>query len=607
MRHILFCFAIFAFASCNSSYNNGTKQSHSENKKVFSNESYIVKTMKGFDSSKFASIGAFYDGFSSTTNLLLDGEYYTVRREANVEEKEFIKRLEGLHGVCYACPNEKIDAPKVQKHETSIIHSLGLDAGNLKGDPDAKVYEYALRITQARNFYDEDEHEQKGAYTEVGYGNNPVVIAIIDTGLNMKHPDFVRGSNPICLYAKSMYEDHIDIYIQDFKRLSNFREVPIGSNEDAVGHGTHCSGTMCATEGNGEGIAGVAYKNTFLISYKGFGLNGGSSKAIYGALADLTDIVTILKKEPNDRTQEEKNRIPSSVPNNFKITQKTVPVNMSLGGTMCTAYATEMVNLALANNILPVVAMGNDGRLMAAYPRSIYGCLPVGATDYNDKRAPFSEGAECISVSAPGFCIISTYNGNWEGRLDVEPNTDKKGTQFMSGTSMATPFVTGMIGYLLSFDEGQKLNPQQFKKLLEDTADKVDSGNSPFGTYTNGHSLYYGYGRVNVLKAAASIAKKPNAIKIPEVDSFYLSTPLVITTPKEMAPLRLYEVLKDNSLYPLGLSYSAANNSTSQRQVRFYGLKKGCKYRVSYQDYDTGLETEYVFVANGGIEMTHSF
>lgn len=606
MRHILFCFAIFAFTSCNSSYNDGTKQSHSENKKVFSNESYIVKTMKGFDSSKFASIGAFYDGFSYTTNLFIDGEYYTVRKNSNLEEKEFIKRLEGLHGVCYACPNEKIDAPKVQKHETSIIHSLGLDAGNLKGDPDAKAYEYALRITQARNFYDEDGNEQKGAYTEVGYGNNKVVIAIIDSGLNMRHPDFNRNGSSICLYAKSVYEDYIDSTIGDFKELNDFREVPPNSNEDIVGHGTHCSGTMCAVEGNKEGIAGVAYKNTYIISYKGGSSRGLSVKGVYGALADLTEVVSILKKEPSVRTQEEKNKIPLSVPADFRITQKTVPVNMSLGGTASNAYQSEMMNYALSNDILPVVAMGNNGRLMAAYPRSIYGCLPVGATDYNDKRAPFSEGGECISVSAPGFCIISTYNGKWDG-LGVVPDTDTKGTQFMSGTSMATPFVTGMIGYLLSFDEGQKLNPQQFKKLLEDTADKVDSGNAPFGKYENGHSVYYGYGRVNVLKAAKAIAKKTNAVKIPEVDGFYLSTPLIITTPKEKSQVRLYEVLKDNSLYPLGLSYSAADNSTSQRQVRFYGLKKGCKYRVTYQDPATWLETEYIFDANGGAEMTHSF
>ena len=46
---------------------------------------------------------------------------------------------------------------------------------------------------------------------------------------------------------------------------------------------------------------------------------------------------------------------------------------------------------------------------------------------------------------------------------------------------------------------------------MEDTAEKIDSGNAPFATYTNGYSLYYGYGRVNVLKVARAISKKDGA------------------------------------------------------------------------------------------------
>ena len=615
MKYILFCLTIFAFASCNSSYNakderalNGKRgDAHSAQKDNVEagDETYIVKTMNGFDVSLFKNAGAFYDGTPPQTTLFAEGEYYIVKKARNIDQKDFIRKLEVLHGVCYACPNEKIDAPKVQVHDDMrAIRTLGLDAGNLKGDPEARQYEYALRITKARNFYDEDGVEKEGAYKAVGYGNNKVVIAIIDTGLNMKHPDFKNGSESICLYAKSHYEATIG-YGNDFAATNELREVPIGDNEDGGGHGTHCSGTMCAVEGNNEGIAGVAYKNTYIISYKGLGLHSGSLKAVYSPLADLADIVSILKKEPSTRTAQDVAKLPEAVKNNhanFQITQKIVPVNMSLGGTMTTPYAVEMMNYALAHDILPVVAMGNDGRLMAAYPRSVYGCIPVGATDYNDRRAPFSEGGECISVSAPGFCIISTYNGNWEGG-SVKPGSDTKGTQFMSGTSMATPFVTGMLGYLLSFDEGQKLNAQQFKKLLEDTAEKVDKNNAPFGKYEAGHSLYYGYGRVDVLKAAEAITKKNGAVKIPEVDSFYLSTPLTLTTPQKETKVNLYEVISEESLYPLGASYS----DTTNKKVHFYGLKKGCKYRVSCYNHTSYKEEEYVFVANGGSEMTHVF
>lgn len=86
------------FASCNSSYN----ARYTENEQSFSNETYIVKTKKGFDSSKFASVGAFYDGTSPTTNLLLDGQYYTVRRSVNTEEKKIYKNV-GRFAWCVLC------------------------------------------------------------------------------------------------------------------------------------------------------------------------------------------------------------------------------------------------------------------------------------------------------------------------------------------------------------------------------------------------------------------------------------------------------------------------------------------------------------------------
>ena len=275
-----------------------------------------------------------------------------------------------------------------------------------------------------------------------------------------------------------------------------------------------------------------------------------------------------MKKEPNARTQEEKNKIPSTVPADFRITQKTVPVNMSLGSTSTYHYPVEMMNLALSHDILPVVAMGNDGRLMADYPRSIYGCIPVGATDYNDKRAPFSEGAECISVSAPGFCIISTYNGNWSNG-SVETNTDKSGTQFMSGTSMATPFVTGIIAYLLSFNP--KLTPNQIIAILEKTADKIDANNQdPLGRYDeNGFSAWYGYGRVNVYEAAKMVTEN----KVPPKGEEYVETVLQIIA-TYISPIHISDKYT-GVLVTMVLTYGTPG------RVEVRGLRAGT-YKVVY-------------------------
>lgn len=602
MKKFIASFFILFIFGCNSSYQRFRKDKSLNDCDATSADTYIIKTVKDFDSSQFSKVGGVCENEEPYQNDLIDGVFYTIRRNTNIEESEFVKRIEALTGVYYVDKNIEIEAPKTfpPREVQSILHPFGLDQGDLKGDPDARFYEYALRITQARDFVNANGNKEKGAYNEIGYGNNKVVIAIIDTGLNMKHPDFTRGSESICLYAKTMYSEKIDAATGDFKLLTSFRNIPIGSNEDGGGHGTHCSGTMCAVEGNGEGIAGVSYKNTYIISYKGLALYGGGLQAVYRPLADLAEIVTILKKEPGDRTQTEKNKIPSSVPLDFQITQKTVPVNMSLGSNRTSPFAIEMLNIAVQNDILPVIAMGNDGRMQAAYPRSFYGCIAVGATDNRDRRADFSDAGEWMSVCAPGVNIVSTYNGDWRGRLEPKPNSDEKGVQFMSGTSMATPFVTGMIGYLLSFDKGQKLNGQQIKRLLEITADKIDFANQSFGNYVNGYSLYYGYGRVNVLKAAKVITGKDGNTHIPEVDGFYLSKPITCTTPHKNMIVRLYEVISEKNYLPQGLAITNDNGTT-----QFYGLKKGVEYRLACT---VGTkEKEHFFTATDVGEMKHEF
>jgi len=592
MKKLLFLIFSLSLFACNVSYQN-------EKVSFRSAGTYVVKTIKGFSSSQFTEAGVLYDGEKPITNLLIDGEFYTVARPSNMEEKEFIERLEGLRGVYYACANRKIEVPRVISNRIPDLRAFGLEQGNLNEDMDASLYEYALQVTHARDWVDSDGSEKKGAYHEVGYGNNEVVIAIIDSGLNMNHADFKRNGKSICLYAKSIYSEKLNQY-GEFDELSEFRNVSLGSNEDAMGHGTHCSGTMCAIEGNNEGIAGVAYKNTRIISYKALGFHSASDKGYAMALGDLAEITTILKKDPAIRTNDEKAKIPPSVPANFRITQKTIPVNISITGNSLSQLEAEMVNVALAHDVLPVTAMGNDGRIQLIYPRSLQGCLPVGATTNQDKRAFFSDAGECISVSAPGFDIVSTYNGTWYSN-GLAQGSDDNGIIFMSGTSMAAPFVTGTIGYLLSFDEGQKLTPYQIKKILEDTADKVDKDNAPFGSYdAKGHSLYYGYGRVNVLEAAKCVKKVSGAKPLPEANSFYIDKPLTITTPVANAKVYLYEVLDDNSLFPQGVSITDSNNKTY-----FYALKDEVNYKVRTY---VGTELkDYDFKASKTGTMAHTF
>ncbi|MGP1414443.1 MAG: dentilisin complex serine proteinase subunit PrtP [Treponema sp.] len=575
-KKVYFLFAFIVLFSCKVSNNVGIIDEGLVDS--LQKENIILKVADAFDISKLKGIKVMMKG-----NYSENGEYYLIKNVSNLSNAELIAELETKEGVLYAVIDEVISLPKYTVGEEPI-KTFGLSQGDLTQDPDGQNYEYALQITKARDWYDEQNVRHNGAYSEVGYGEKQVVVAIIDTGLNMNHRDFLGVGGNICLYAKSAFSKNIkngDYEILynpttydghfDFSKL---RVLPIPSNEDGGGHGTHCTGTICALGDNNEGIAGVAWKNTKIISYKGIGKASGSTFTIYGSLGDLADIVPILKKQPADRTVEERKKLPECIPSDFVITQKTVPCNMSLGGNTSNSFAIEMINKAIANDILPIIAMGNDGRNRSHFPAANYGVLAVGATNELNKRAPFSNAGPWMSVCAPGNNIISTSHGKWENNKPLEDST---GTQFLNGTSMATPFVTGTIGYLLSFEKGHNLTPYQIKKILENTADKIDNSSSVYGYNAEGFSEWYGYGRVNVLEVAKCITERSGAKPIPTVNSFYIEKPMTITDETATVPLstkvRLYEG-KDC----VGIGYL-----NKKKQIKFYGLKKDKEYTVKVQ------------------------
>ena len=161
MKKLLFLIFSLSLFACTASYQNDKVSISPEG-------TYVVKTVKGFKTTQFTEVGALYDGQNPIINLLIDGEFYTVVRPSNIEEKEFIERLEGLRGVYYACANRKIEVPRVISNRIPDLRGFGLEQGNLNEDMDASLYEYALQVTHARDWVDSDGSEKKGAYHEVG-------------------------------------------------------------------------------------------------------------------------------------------------------------------------------------------------------------------------------------------------------------------------------------------------------------------------------------------------------------------------------------------------------------------------------------------------------
>jgi len=456
----------------------------------------LVKTGSSFSDASLAALGATQTGSISVSALGGTWRHLSV---AKGTEAATILALRTIKGVQVAEPEMRLRLPtnetktkpvglpssvvNTSEMKAKSIGALGSSTYILTADkvfgtplgPYIASAEYNLSVTNALTSY---------ATYNPSTLSTTTYAAVLDTGLNMDHLNFYTksGTSPIVAYAKSAFTNNGNgTYTSNG---SSFVTVPIPSNWDDDGHGTHVAGILGAVGNNGVGIAGVMWSGLRLISYKVITDNevgsddSGSNWAVYGALEDLTTWW---------------------ISNHGS--QKTLPVNMSIGGYYASEFETEMIAYALQNNVVIIAAMGNDGKTTTEYPAAYTGVIAVGATDGDDQITPFSTSGSWIAVSAPGQDILSTYKGS---SSDYE---------YESGTSMATPFVTGLSAYALAF---APMLPDQLKTVLMSSADRVGG--------ETGFSASYGAGRVDVLQTL-----KTAVSSLPASGSAYSPYPISIT------------------------------------------------------------------------------
>jgi len=378
------------------------------------------------------------------------------------------------------------------------------------------------------------------AWVKHGFGNpqNKPVVASVDTGVRWRHEDLaaqVRHAYSWYLptgYTDYIWTDHVGLDVWegggiplDAERLMNLLPDftrPWGGSKyystDTNGHGTHTSGTMVATGNNGVGVAGVCWNNE-LISYKGFNSPSAPNAPIAGSDWSLYGSIWHLArwKEVNKYTS-------------------AIPVNFSLGGPRASRFALEMISHGLQNGIIVVAASGNTGQGQVMYPAAYAGVIAVGASTGADKLAKWSDWGSHLSVVAPGEDIISCliyddYN-SVEARYPESNNT----YYLASGTSMAAPHVTGLIGYMLNFNPG--LKPDQIKTYIEQNADFIDG--------ETGFSDKYGWGRINVLKTIEAVINDVNNNTTPP--SNYAINPIKVKAPMNGLNVWLYNCRQDGAI-----------------------------------------------------------
>ncbi|KAK6463376.1 vacuolar protease B [Scheffersomyces coipomensis] len=225
---------------------------------------------------------------------------------------------------------------------------------------------------------------------EAGKG---VTSYVIDTGINVDHVEF--GG-----------------------RAKWGSTIPYGDADvDGNGHGTHCAGTIASS------AYGVA-KGAEVVAIKVLRSNGS------GSMSDVVKGVEFAAQSHQAAVKANKKGFKGS------------SANMSLGGGKSPALDLA-VNAAVKAGIHFAVAAGNENQdACNTSPAAAENAITVGASTISDARAYFSNYGKCVDIFAPGLNILSTYIGSTTS------------TATLSGTSMASPHIAGLLAYFISLQPG---------------------------------------------------------------------------------------------------------------------------------------------------------
>lgn len=301
---------------------------------------------------------------------------------------------------------------------------------------------------------------------DVTWGNRGMVVAVLDTGILLDHPDLsgrtVPGYDMVSDTWRGNDGDGRDDDPSDpgtwvsAADSSNNQSPCFGKKlQDSSWHGTHVAGTIGAATNNSQGVAGISQVQ--ILPVRVLGKCGGN-------LSDAVDGIRWA--------------VGITVPNAADNQWPARIINMSFGWSgACPDSFQSAINSALFQGAIVVVSAGNNNiDASNKYPANCAGVITVGATDQNGNRSmypdpeePGSNFGSTVEISAPGSGVLSTMNAGTT--TPGAHNYDFKG-----GTSMATPHVAGVISLVLALRP--TLNTEQLMDLLQYTAQPFPAGSS---------------------------------------------------------------------------------------------------------------------------------
>jgi subtilisin family serine protease len=335
--------------------------------------------------------------------------------------------------VLYAEPNFEIKL--VEPGETSSTSDLLLRENENAGLPNDPLFneQWALSNDGTNGGKANADVAALKAWLKT-QGSDKVVVAVLDTGVDYTHPDLVENIWHRPENVPQYKDDELGTVNDDegFNAVDNQRD-PMDEN----GHGTHCAGIIGAEGDNGEGIAGVNWK-VRIMPLKFLGRGG------FGTTKDAIEAI------------------------NYAIDRKRNGVNLrvisaSWGSPAYSKALEDTIRAAGEEGILFVAAAGNNGTSNDKNPHfpsnfALPNLISVAALDRSDQLASFSNfGVKTVHVAAPGKDILSTW-------LNDEYRE-------ASGTSMATPYVSGVAALVLASEPN--LSVEKLRERLLRSVDKI--------------------------------------------------------------------------------------------------------------------------------------
>ncbi len=261
---------------------------------------------------------------------------------------------------------------------------------------------------------------------DITKGDASVVVAVIDSGIDTTHPDL-----------KNKYSGGWNFYDGD------------NNVADVTGHGSHVSGIIAAETDNGIGIAGVSWRSIIMP-------------------------IRIMDSAGTSDSVKLANGLHYAADHGAKV------INMSLGGADFSQTVADAVTYAHNIGCVMVAASGNENHAPVCYPAAFPEVIAVSAVDYVGSVTSYSNIGPEIAVCAPG--------GDISNQIYSTIRNSAYGYEY--GTSMATPFVSGLAALL-------------FSKYPGITKDRVvyaitSEAENPHGKI---HDNYYGWGIINMAKS----------------------------------------------------------------------------------------------------------